>query len=60
VEHVAHTVQMQNSLSVLVRKPEGQRALGRPRRIRDDNIRMDRREIGYEVGACIHLAQGRD
>jgi hypothetical protein len=36
---------MQNSLSVLVRKPEGQRALGRPRHRWESNIRMDLREM---------------
>jgi hypothetical protein len=31
---------------VLVGKPEGKRPLGRPRRRREDEIRMDFREIG--------------
>jgi hypothetical protein len=30
-----------------VGKPEGKRPLGRPRRRREDNIRMDLREIGW-------------
>jgi hypothetical protein len=34
---------------VLVRKPEGKRPLGRPRRRWEDGIRMDLREIGCEV-----------
>jgi hypothetical protein len=34
---------------VLVRKPEGKRPLGRPRRRWEDGIRMDRRDIGWEV-----------
>jgi hypothetical protein len=33
---------------VLVGKPEGKRPLGRPRRRRDDRIRMDLREIGLD------------
>jgi hypothetical protein len=32
--------------TVLVRKPEGKRPLGRPRRRWEDGIRMDLREIG--------------
>jgi hypothetical protein len=35
--------------SILVGKPEGKRALGRPRRRWEDGIRMDLREIGWGV-----------
>jgi hypothetical protein len=35
---------------VLVGKPEGKRALGRPRRRWEDVIRMDLREIGRGSG----------
>jgi hypothetical protein len=31
----------------LVRKPEGRRPLGRPRRRLKDNIKMDLREVGW-------------
>jgi hypothetical protein len=34
---------------VLVGKPEGRRPLGRPRRMWEDGIRMDLREIGWGV-----------
>jgi len=34
---------------VLVRKPEGKRPLGRPRRRRVDNIRMDLQEVGCGI-----------
>jgi hypothetical protein len=45
---------------VLVGKPEGKRPLGRPRRMWEDGIRMDLREIGlFDVG-WIRLAQDRD
>jgi len=44
----------------LVRKPEGKRPLGRPRRRWEDNIKMDLREIGWEDVDWIHLAQDRD
>jgi hypothetical protein len=35
--------------SVLLRKPEGKRSLGRPRRRWEDNIKMDLQEVG---GGC--------
>jgi hypothetical protein len=45
---------------VLVRKPEGKRPLGRPRRRWEDGIRMDLREIGLGDEDWIRLAQDRD
>jgi hypothetical protein len=44
----------------LVGKPEGGRLLGRPRRIWEDNIKMDVREVGWEGADWIDLAQDRD
>ena len=44
---------------VLVRKPEGKRPLGRPRRRWEDNIKIDLREVGG-VGDWMELAQDRD
>ena len=44
---------------VLVWKPEGRRPLGRPRRIRVDNIRMDLQEVGCGYIDWIGLAQDR-
>jgi hypothetical protein len=38
-----------NSYKILVEKPEEKRPLVRPRRTWEDNIRMDRTEIGWEV-----------
>ena len=35
---------------VLVEKPEGKRTLGRPRRRREDNIKMDLQEVGRGLG----------
>jgi hypothetical protein len=43
----------------LVGKPEGKRPLGRPRRRRIDNIKMDLLEIGLGVVDWIGLAQDR-
>jgi len=45
---------------VLVRKPEGKRPLGRPRRRWEDNIKMDVPEVGCGVMDWIKLAQDRD
>jgi hypothetical protein len=45
---------------VLVGKPEGKSALGRPRRKWKDNIKMDLQEVGCEGMDWIELAQDRD
>jgi hypothetical protein len=37
-----------------------ERDLGRPRRRRVDNIKMDLREVGWDVRDWIDLAQDRD
>jgi len=41
---------------VLVRKPGGRRPLGRPRRRREDNIKMDLQEVGCRGMDWIELA----
>jgi hypothetical protein len=38
----------------------GSRPTGRPRRRRDDNIKVDFKEIRWEGVDWIHLAEGRD
>jgi hypothetical protein len=45
---------------ILVRKPEGRRPVGRPRRRWMDNIKMNLREIGLDGVDWIDLAQDRD
>jgi hypothetical protein len=45
---------------VLVRKPEGKRPLGRPKRRWEDNIKMDPKELGSGGMEWIELAQDRD
>jgi hypothetical protein len=45
---------------VLMGKPEGKRPLGRPRRRREDGIRMDLRENGFASVDWNQLAQDRD
>jgi len=44
----------------LVGKHQGKRTLGRLRYGREDNIKMDVRELGWEDVEWIHLAQQRD
>jgi hypothetical protein len=44
----------------MVGKLERNRALGRTVRIRENNIRMDLRNIGWEGVDWIHLVQDRD
>ena len=45
---------------VLVRKPEGKRPLGRPRRRCEDNIKMGLQEVRRGCGDWMELAQDRD
>jgi len=45
---------------VLVGKPEGKRPLGRPRRRREDNIKMDLQKVGGSRGDWMELVQDRD
>jgi hypothetical protein len=44
---------------VLVGRPEGKRPLERPRHRREDNIKMDLREIGIDGANWIQLVQDR-
>jgi hypothetical protein len=48
-----------NANNILVGKPKGNRPLGRPRSRREDNIRIDLREIGWEGADWMHLAQDK-
>jgi hypothetical protein len=59
-EHVAHLGEIRNAYKIFVRKPEGKRPRGRPRRRWEDNIRMDLKEIVWEGVDWIHLVQDRD
>ena len=45
---------------VLVGKPEGKTPLGRPRRRRDDNIKMDLQEVRGGCGDWMEFAQDRE
>jgi hypothetical protein len=57
--HVARIKEGRGVYSVLVGKPEGKRPVGRPRRMWEDNIKMDLREIGIDGANWIRLAQDR-
>ncbi|KAJ4431211.1 hypothetical protein ANN_19808 [Periplaneta americana] len=58
--HVVRMGEYRNAYRVLVRRPEGKRPLGRPRRRWEYNIKMDLREMGYDGRDWINLAQDRD
>ena len=45
---------------ILTGKPTGKRPLGRPRRIWEDNIRMNLEEIGINAGNWVNSALDRD
>jgi hypothetical protein len=45
---------------VLVGKPEGRRTLGRPRRVWEDDIKMDLQEVVGGRGDWMELVQNRD
>ena len=49
-----------SAFKILTGKPTGNRPLGRPRRRREDNIRMDLEEIGIFAGNWVDSAQDRD
>jgi hypothetical protein len=48
--HVARMGERRGAYRALVGKPEGRRPLERPRRRREDNIKMDLREVGWGHG----------
>jgi hypothetical protein len=58
--NVARMGEMRNAYRILVGKPEGKRPLGRPKRRWVENIKMDPREIEWDVMDWIELAQDRD
>jgi len=60
VVHVARMGEERGVYRVFVRKSEGRRPLGRPRRRWVDNIRMDLQKVGCEFMDWIGLDQDRD
>jgi hypothetical protein len=59
-EHVAQMGKKSNACRLLVGKPEGKRALGRPRRRWLGNIKMAFEEVGWGDVDWIGLAQDKD
>ena len=45
---------------MLTGKPAGKRPLGRPRRIWEDNISMDLKELGIDTKNWVDWAQDKD
>ena len=60
VGHVAHVGERRGIYRVLVGKSEGTRLLGRPRHRWEDNIKMDRQEMGCGGMDWIELVQDTD
>jgi hypothetical protein len=58
--HVARMGRQEMHTKFLLEKPEGKRPFRRSRQRRDDDIRMDLREVGWEGVDWMHLAQNRD
>ena len=49
-----------SAFKILTGKSTGKIPLGRPRHRREDNTKMDRKEIGVNTRNWINLAQDRD
>jgi hypothetical protein len=58
ITYIVHTG-MRYVYRLLVRKPEGKRSLGRPRRSWIDNVKMDLLEIRFSVVDSFGLTQDR-
>ena len=58
--HVARIGEGIGLYKILVGKPESKKSLGRPRRKREDNIKIDLREVEWGGMDWIELAQDMD
>jgi hypothetical protein len=58
VGHVARLGDWSNVYRFLVRRLEGKKPLEKPRRRRENNIKMDLRDIGIDGRNWIQVAQG--
>jgi hypothetical protein len=57
--HVARMRAKRNAYRILVEKTEGNKPLESPRLRWVDNIKIDLREIGWDIMVCIDLVQDR-
>jgi hypothetical protein len=55
--HMARMGEVRGVYRILVRRPEDKRPLGRPKHRREDNNKMDLREIGIDEANWIRLAK---
>ena len=58
--HVARMEEGRSAFKILTGKPTVKRPLGRPRRIWEENIRIDLEEIGINAGSWVDSAQDRN
>jgi hypothetical protein len=58
--HVARMEESRSAFNILTGKPTGKRTLGSPRRIWEDNIRMDLKDIGVNTRIWVGSARDRD
>jgi len=55
--HVARMGNLRKANNILVRRTEGKRPLGRPKRKWEHYIKMDLKEIGWKCVDWIHMFQ---
>ena len=58
--HIARMGEDRSTFNIFTSKPTGKRRLGRPMRRREDNIRMDLKEIGINTRNLDDLTQDMD
>jgi hypothetical protein len=55
-----YVVRIRDLRNILIGRPEGGKPPEKPRSRWEINIRLDLREVGWEVVGWIHLAQDKD
>ena len=60
VGHAAQVGEKKNAYSILVKKPEEKKSVGRTMHMWKDNIKVDLKGIRWDSMDWIHLAQDRD